>query len=175
MPKTSLFVPYTEDYKNKCFIVWYLSGRPIKLTAIHNILPKDENGRVPSTQMIGLWKAELGWDLRADELDARAMEKVDDSLVLQKAEMFKRQAEHGKMLQDKGADFLKEKGIDSSASAITAVIKGAELERVSRGASEFLRKMSKMSDEELKAELMRLSQRADNKIIDAEEIENADE
>lgn len=171
--KIKVFTPYTEEYKNRCFIIWYAGGRTSFMTKLIEVLPKDEYGRVPKAPMVSTWRNEMNWDIRADELDAKALAKVDDQLILQKAEMLKRQADFGKEMQDKGIAYIRgAEGIDSSASAISAVVKGAELERTSRGMSEFLLKLSKMSDADIKDQILKLSTRAETgNIIDAEEVE----
>lgn len=171
----SVFVPYTDDYKNKCFIVWYMAGRPTRITSIKAILPKDENGRIPTMELISDWRHDMNWDLRADDLDSRAMEKVDNELVRQKSAMLKRQAEMGRKMADKGMKSLEENEIKSSMAAIVAVVRGAELERNSLGMSELLEKLAKMSDADVREEILRLSARAGSEnVIDAEEVEKKD-
>lgn len=161
--------PYTDDYKERCFIVWYGAGRPTKISKIRKILPKDEYGRVPTNVLIADWRADLGWAERADELDAKAMQKVDDELVSAKAEMLKRQVKTGMTMQQKGMEYLENKGLDNSLSAIQAIVRGVEIERTSVGMSEFIIKVSKMTDVELKEKIRQLSSRAETgDVIDAE-------
>lgn len=172
----SVFIPYTDDYKNKCFIVWYMAGRPTRITSIKELLPKDENGRVPTLELIADWRHDMEWDLRADDLDSRAMEKVDNELVRRKAEMLKRQADMGKKMAERGMKSLESRAtIKSDMAAIVAVVRGAELERNSLGMSELIEKLAKMSDADIKAEILRLSARAGSEdVIDAEEVEKKD-
>lgn len=167
---SDLVVSYTEDYKERCFQAWYLSGRPARLDS--KIFPRDEYGRVPKARTLREWKADNGWIERGDELDAKAHNDSDNALVIIKAEMLKRQAELGKLMQDKGSEYLKgDKGIDDAHAAILAIVKGAELERTSRGLDEFMRKLSKMTNEEVKNEILKLTARVEiENIVDAEEV-----
>lgn len=172
----AVFVPYSEDYKNKCFAMWYALGRPRSMKKLLVSLPEDENSRKPTATILADWKRDLSWDLRADDLDSKALQIVDDALIVQKAEMLKKQAKAGATLLQKGLDYLETKEIDSASVAITAIIKGAELERISHGISELMTKLAKMSDSEVANEIARLSSRAESAdVIDAEELEKENE
>jgi|GEM_PF-1549882 len=164
---------YSDIYIEKIFYVWYSHGRPSRLPSdFTDFIPEDENNRKPKLSLISKWKSERSWDLRADELDAKAMQIADDEVIMQKAQMLKRQAEIGLELQELGMKALRTDDFDSSASAVNAVVKGVEIERSSRGISEFLMKLSKMSDADIKDELAKLALREDLTIIDAEEKED---
>ena len=168
---TNKLTSYTPEYIEKCFTVWYSSGR-VPIIKLSDKFPADESGRVPNPAAINRWRVKYGWDLRADELDAKAISIVEDDLVSKKAEMLKQQAEIGFQLQTLGMAYLKEDGFDSSSAAVNAVIRGAELERTSRGIGELIVRMSQMSDDDLKAEVLKqLSRAAEaNQIIEAEEV-----
>ena len=171
--KVSRMAEYTPLYKEKCFEVWYTAGRPNGYVKVIDLLPEDEYGRKPSKNIFASWRDELGWDLRADDLDARASLITDDELVNNRVLMLKEQAARAKELQIMGLNFLREHDFDSSSSAVSAVIKGAELERVSKGLGEQLTKLLKMSDEELVGNVQKLLERAslaDAPVISMEEI-----
>lgn len=163
---------YSDMYVEKVFYVWYSHGRPSRLPSdFPSLIPEDEHGRKPKIPLISKWKTERNWDLRADELDAKAMQIADDEVIKAKAEMLKRQAQIGLELQNKGMEHLRDDGFDTSASAVNAVVRGVDIERSSRGISEFLISMSKMTDADLKAELARLAGREEvSNIMDAESI-----
>lgn len=163
---------YSDMYIEKVFYVWYSHGRPSRLPSdFPEFIPEDEHNRKPKIALISKWKDERNWDLRADELDAKAMQIADDEVIMQKAQMLKRQAEIGLELQEMGMNALRAADkFDSSSAAVNAVVKGVEIERSSRGISEFLMKLSKMSDADIKDELTRLALREDNTILDAEEV-----
>lgn len=159
---------FSETYREKCFHVWYGAQRPSKLETIVKLIPVDERGKKPSKIAIATW-LQQDWMLRADQLDAKAIELADDQMIVEKAQMLKEQAARGKELQEKGMEHLKLKGFDSASAAVQAVIRGADLERSSRGIGELIVKMSKMTDGDLKEEIMkRLEKLSDDRIVDAE-------
>lgn len=168
---------YSDTYKEKCFIAWYSAGRPNPYEQTHAIIPEDELGRKPMIRTLRQWRKDLMWDFRADDLDSKALAVVEDSLVSQKADMLKRQAEMAHNLQTIGMDYLDKEGFDTSASAVSAIIKGAELERTSRGIGEMMVKMATMNDAELKDEIIRQINRAsdNNQIIDSDLVPEKEE
>lgn len=174
--KITEFEAYTEDYKNLLRQTWYQNDRvgPAKL---RELVPPDEHGRKPSPVVITRWRKEELWDIWADELDSRVMSQVEDTLIVQKAEMLKRHATVGWMMIDKGMEFLVSGTFDSSSSAVAAIKAGVEIERTSRGIGDMLVRMSQMGDDALKQEIMKYINRAseNNQIVDAEEVPNKDE
>jgi hypothetical protein len=172
-----LVVIYSQDYKDACFAAWYASGKPVKLPKILEVIPVDpEHNHKVGKDMLKRWMNEEGWYLRADALDAEAMQQADDYLIQQKVKMLKEQADRGSRLQQLGMEYLdseeKNKGFDSASAAVQAVIRGAELERSSRGISEMFAKLVKMDDRELSSTIVGLLTRArDNEqVLDAEEV-----
>lgn len=147
-------VAYTDTYAENCFQAWYRAGRPSKYGHIIKVIPDDEYGKKPSRLTINKW-IENGWAFRADELDAKAVQRADNLLVLEKVNMLKAQAKRGERLQEKGMSYLETSGFDSSSAAVSAVIRGATLERESRGIGELILKMAKMSDDELHQEILK--------------------
>lgn len=169
---TSRFAVYGEDFIELCFRAWYSAGRPAHYRRMD--WPKDDHGRAPSAVTVRRWRIERGWEERADILDAKAIELADTTLVQQKADMLRKQAQIGFELQELGMASLKADGFDSSSSAVSAVVRGAELERTSRGIGELLVKMAAMTDEELEAEILKQLTRASEagQILDADEVED---
>lgn len=170
---TRRFTPYTETYKEKCFITWYQLGRPDNVYEVLEKFPPDEHERRPSKRVLRLWRIEDGWDNKADVLDTEAKSLVYGSLITEKAEMLRRHAKMGYDLMSAGMAHISSGTFDSSSAAVSAVIRGAELERESRGIGELIVKMSKMSEEDLKQEIMRRIARAseNGQIIDAGEVD----
>jgi len=169
------FVKYTEEYKIKLRGIWYSAERPDgskfrKLLLKENAV--DEYGRIPHRNVLNEWRRDMMWDFWADALDTRVMTIEENDLVTKKADMLKRHADLGWELQLNGMKYLKESGFDTSASAVAAIIKGAELERESRGVGEMMIKMAKMTDTDLVQEILKLSARAseNNQIIDSDEV-----
>ena len=172
--KREVWKSYTESYKRIVFQTWYSQGRPA-IKKLHDLIPVDEDNRKPSTHVLKKWRVELGWEMQADELDTKAIILSDDFLVEQKSQMLMRQAQTGFVLQQIGLAALISGGFDSSSAAVNAVIRGAELERSSRGIGEALRKMVDMSDDELSKKIMADIERSSNAgqmgTIDVEPLE----
>ena len=169
----SVTSPYTPHYKESCFTAWYAAGRPPKASQIHDLIPEDEHGRKPNTQALSKWRNELYWDIRADELDAKANAIVDDKLVNTRVLMLNAQASRGKELQVQGMDWLREHGFDSSSSAVRAIFRGSELERTSRGISDRLISLLKLSDDKLIENIQKMIEEANEsgEIVEAEILE----
>ena len=170
---------YTETYQEMCFQIWYSAGHPSSNNKIKALLPKDEYGRTPTSPMITKWRDELGWDIRADELDAKAQMLVDDALVSQRVLMLKEQASRARELQTMGLEHLREEGFDSASAAVSAIVKGAELERVSKGLSTQLVNMFKLDDDKLIGQVQSLLDRinvpADVITVEAVDVEEKPE
>lgn len=167
----SRLVVFSKEYKEKCFAVWYELGRP-SWTKFNERAPVDEYGRKVGRATFSVWRNEEAWDVRADEIDAKASLIVDDELLNHRVMMVKQQAARAKELQEMGIEYLREEGFDSAASAVSAVIKGAELERQSRGLGELLVRFSQMDDLKLTSEVNKLLERANlpDEILDAEDL-----
>lgn len=165
-------VAFNSSYEEKCFAVWFELGRPGYAKVVES-LPDDEHGRKPSRNVFLMWRKEKDWDVRADEIEARASLVTDDVLLNHRILMVKRQASKAKELQELGMEFLREEGFDSAASAVSAVIKGAELERQSRGMDDMLKRFSEMDDAQLTRAISDLLERKEissGEIIDAADI-----
>ena len=171
MKSVAIVTEYTEEYKEKCKQAWYAAGRPVATKLWVEATPTDDLGRKAGMQSLRKWRDERMWDFWADEMDSRAIALVEDSLITQKAQMLQRQAEMAWKLQDKGIEYLDKEGFDNSSSAVQAIIRGAELERTSRGIGEMIVKMASMGDSELKDEIMKMINRAseNDQIIDVDE------
>lgn len=155
--KIASTAPYSEAYKERCKVAWYDGGRPDSMTRILEIVPEDEHGRKPHRTVLVAWRDENGWDVWADELDVRADMEIDDFLISQRVKMLKEQATVGREMRVKGMNHLREQtGFDTSASAVTAVIQGAKLERSSLGISEKLEKLLLMDSDDLTKEAVKL-------------------
>jgi hypothetical protein len=168
----ALFTEYTDEYKEKCKQAWYAVGRPKNAKLWLDATPIDDLGRKPNAILLRKWRSERMWDFWADDMDSRAIAIVEDTLITQKAQMLQRQADMAWKLQDKGIAYLEAEGFDNSSSAVQAIIRGAELERTSRGIGEMIVKMASMGDTELKDEIVKMINRAseNDQIIDMDEV-----
>jgi hypothetical protein len=162
---------YSETYQTTCKHIWYSHGRCSEPRLLE-LVPIDEFGRKPSIDTIGKWRVEQLWGIWADTLDEKALAKAENNLIKQKADMLRRHADLAQNLITKATDYLNEEGFDTSASAVAAIIKGATLERESRGLGEMMVRISQMSDDDMKKEIAKLANRAgeNGQFIDGEEI-----
>lgn len=171
MKSVAIVQEYSEEYKEQCKQAWFAAGRPVSTKLWLEATPEDELGRKATMQSLRKWRSERMWDFWADEMDSRALAIVEDNLITQKAEMLKRHANMAWSLQEMGMAYLASGTFDNSSSAVQAIIRGAELERTSRGIGEMIVKMAQMGDSELKDEIMKMINRAseNDQIIDVEE------
>lgn len=165
-----MFHRYPDSYWESCFEAWYSAGCPKRYSVIHDVIPAYSDGTKPSIHTLKSEIPERLWYQRADELDAEASRRRKESLISEKVEMLNRQAEHAREIQIMALEKLRTDGFDTSASAVQAFIRASELERVSRGIGDTLKKLSTMSDEELIMEVKKLA----SGIIDAEIVADGD-
>ena len=161
---------FTDDYIERCFEVWYSMNQPTNMQILQDAIPETPEGRKPGIQMLRQLRDTYGWNERADVLNAKAIEVVEHQLIDQKASMLKRQAEQALQIANLARDHLVENGFDTSASAVSALFKATEEERVVRGVSEMMIKISKMSPEELMQEAAKLLKR-NSEVIEGETME----
>lgn len=146
-------IPYSQDYKEKCFAAWYGAGKPVIVSVVMSLFPKDEQGRTPSRIVVEQkWLPE--WRQRADALDADSSNILDKNLIAARVQMLEEQAAAGKKLQKMGFDYFEEmNGIHDDSVALRAIVQGVEMERNSRGLAVALQRISSMSDDQLQSEL----------------------
>lgn len=168
----SRYAEFTTNYIEKAFETWFAAGRPAN-NRLLEILPKDEHGRLPGIAALNKWKIDYLWSIRADDLDSKAIAIAEDALVMQKAEMLKRQADNAFKIAAKALEFIIGDDFDSSASAVNAYFRATEEERMTKGISQMIVKMSKMQDSELAETVIDLLRRANDndQIIDSAPID----
>lgn len=107
--------------------------------------------RVPG--YIGDWARNFNWVIRAaayDEyVDAQARKVLEREAIKRRADMLKRHALLGKVLQQKSAAYLDKHGIDKSSDAISAAKIGTEMERKAEGLPEYMMEVVNADDSEL--------------------------
>lgn len=141
--------PFTDDYREQCFNAWLLAGCP-SANQTSKVLPDFENGRRPSVATIAHWMEDYQWRLRAEEINAAALAKVNEELVNSKAELLRAQFENSVALAKKALDSLLEKGFDSSNAAVQAYFRATAEARTVMGISELMQKVGQMTDAQLK-------------------------
>lgn len=160
---------FTEDYKTKCFQLWYNAG---KLTAadLYEIIPIPETnfGKKPSVQSLTQW-IHNDFVNRSVELDKGVQETMNKALVAAKVEMLQRHITTARRMEDIAMEYLEGHKDDlTTAAAVRLLVEGVRIERESTGIPGMLDKMSKKSDEELLEMVKQLVQESP---VDFERIE----
>ena len=158
----------------RAFQTWFSSGQPPSWARIQELYPDLDNGKKPGIAYVRQAFEVYGWAARADELNTRAIQKVETDLVTARADMFRRQAAEALEIAQKARKKIMEDGFDSTNSAINAYFKANELERTSRGAAELLMKIYAMSETELVKRatgLLRRKNEAFEDVIDSESVD----
>lgn len=106
-----------------------------------------------SLPLIKRWSAQYGWVERVsaydDYLDAQARKKFEADTIKRKVDMLRRHALTGKILQQKGVDYLSSKGVDRSSDAVAAIKAGVTIERQSEGLPEYMMEIVNADDNEI--------------------------
>ena len=165
---------FSEDYLEQCFQIWYSANQPTNMNLLQEALPETPEGKKPGVAFLRQVRDTYGWIERADALNARAIAKVEETLVTQKSEMLKRQAETAFTIGKLAENYLLSDGFDTSASAVNAIKWAQEEERTVRGVSEMMIKISKMTPDELMAEAAKLLKR-NSEVIEGVEIDSESE
>jgi len=163
---------YTDEYIDRLFQAWYSLNQPSDMERVITLVGVDGDGKTPEKSTVKQWAKEYGWQERADGMTALAVQKAEDMLITQKAEMLKRQAMDAFEVAVKAKEHIIVNGFDTTSSAVAALKWATEEERTARGVSEMMIRVSKMSKEELEARAIKLLQRT-NDVIDAEEVDSA--
>lgn len=156
---------YNESYKEQVFYAWYRLGRP---ALSQFIPPPNEEGKIPAKGILSQWKDLEQWDVRADALDARVADQLDNVVITEKVEMLRQHADYGKRMAELGMKFLESEhgGIEKSADAIRAVVEGTTMEQDKRGMADAYLKVAHMTDSDLDRELERLLKGKENMILE---------
>lgn len=111
------------------------------------------NKLAKSTTIISRWASQYSWRERVsaydDYLDAQARKKFEADTIKRKVDMLKRHALTGKILQQKGVDYLSSKGVDRSSDAVAAIKAGVTIERQSEGLPEYMMEIVNADDNEI--------------------------
>lgn len=109
-----------------------------------------------SRQLLSRWSGDYNWVERAaaydDFVDAQARKKLERDAINRRADMLRRHALSGKVLQQKGVEYLSRQGspgIDRGADAIAAIKTGIAIERQAESLPEHLMAIVEATDDEL--------------------------
>lgn len=165
--------PISEEYWERAFQIWYVSGRP-SAENLRDKLPDLPEGGQTTAITIRTAMERYGWHERADGMDAMAVQKVENDLIDARADMFRKQAEESRKVANMAMDYLSNNGFENAGQAVTALFKALEREERVRGMGDMLIKISKMTPDQLQSAAQRLLKRK-NDAIDGEVIEEGDE
>lgn len=146
---------YSLAQIEEIFFIWYKANR-CTIQQLQTLCSESGINPVPSIHNLYRWKDHHKWLDKADVLDQQVMKQIETKAIEEKVEMYRRHSEMAKSLQDMAFAYFQENGIDNAKVALTAVIKGAELERISRGIPDALQKVAKLQDEELSSIVTKL-------------------
>lgn len=156
MPLNSnLDLDYSDAYRDSVFYIWYQNSR-IAFIELEKIIPLDERNRKPRYQTLQKWCLAHNWHMWADGLDAKASEQMDMTVVEDRVQMYRKHAEMGQNLAQKGMEFIEKDGISSDSAAIRAIVEGIEIEGKNRGLADALSRVFAMNEKELDAELKKI-------------------
>lgn len=144
--------PFTDDYREQCFNAWFLHGCP-SASQTPGILSDAPDGRRPTASTISHWIESYQWELRAQELNAAALAKVNDALVSTKADLLKSQFETAVALAKKASEQILAEKIDNSNAAVQLYFKATAEARTVMGISEFMQKVGQMTEAQLQNEI----------------------
>lgn len=144
---------FGDEYKLNAFMIWYNAGKPSPDDLIRRLTPDPLTGNIPATSTARMWINDI-FIPKAIFLDEQVIENIDKQLVAQRIEMADRHAEVGRTLQEKGLKWLEENDISDAKTALTAIIRGVEIEHNARVVpTDLLDRLNKMSDKQLMDEL----------------------
>lgn len=141
-------MPRKETARHRAvFQQWYKLDRDTYATSDYLVQNGDKTA--PSAPTIYNWIEWYRWHDRADVLDAEVERKANAVAVQRKVEMLERHAKTGKVLQSKGVEYLSKHGVDNSASAITAIKTGIDVERKAEGMPDWIAAILGADDDDL--------------------------
>jgi hypothetical protein len=145
---------FPQEVHQEAFALWYKLGRP-EYKQIVAIMQEQagEGNRVPTVFSIDVWHRHEDWDEKADALDGQAEQAGDIEIIKQRQGIIQKMADVGNELVEMGISYLREKGIESSADAIRAIGKGAELQDKLLGWAAYFAELSTATNEELDKKL----------------------
>ncbi len=147
---------YPEHYKNQAKIIWYKAGRP-RPQGLYEILPIEPiSGMKPKVTTLREW-AYKDWKEWADEMDELVMQEIQGRTIEEKVKMFERFTETAQEMQNLALEWLRENKTKINAiAAVRLLVDGVRIESEARGVPEVLRRMVKMTNDELLDEVKQL-------------------
>lgn len=135
-----------SDKAFEAFAVYRDMGAARSVDAVSQKLSK-------SRSLIARWSSDFNWVERVsaydDFVDTQARKQLERDAIKRKADMLKRHALQGKVLQQKAVNYLDRHGIDKGADAINAIVKGIEIERKAENLPDWIFEVVNADDNEL--------------------------
>lgn len=159
--------PYSEQYKQKIFLIWYEHGRPVGNNLLA-LVPEAEDKRKPTKLMLANWIRE-DFVPMADKMDAEVADQLKDKLIQEKVEMVQRHTAVAKHMQEMAIKYLNANEKDLSPHiAVRLLVEGIRIESENVGIPAVLKKMAQMTDDDLLKEVQDLMERSPVELLPAE-------
>ena len=140
---------WDEHSKERAFQAWYSLGRP-SINSFAGSYTDLENHRSPGQRTLQRWCTRYGWHARADALDAPAIQLAETSMIEQRSQMLLRHQAEGRLLQQRGIEYLQGNPLTNDHAAVRAIETGIALERQVIGLPALVAEIANMSTEQLK-------------------------
>ena len=152
---------WSEEYKFKIFNLWYTSGKPGPAMFVKMVdEPDPKNNQIPNQYILQNWIYRDFVEMAAP-IDDDVSESLQKMMVADKLKVLEYQAGMARELYDMGMNFLREKGLGNSRTALTAVVQGMQIERETKGAPQIMGQIEKLNDQELLNVFMELAEESE--------------
>jgi hypothetical protein len=167
---------YSDTYKIRCRAIWYDNGCPSpKKIVEQNLLPPDESGETVGEFTLGHWLKSEGWYEWKGVMDAELSVRVEEKLLDSKIKLIEEQLEQNNKIRNKAFEDIKEKGFDSTASAVSAFFKASAEERGLMQIQKVIEDLSRLQTGDLQQKFRELAERAGATVDGIEEKEEVAE
>lgn len=141
VPPRTIRKPAPESDEQKgAFAYWIATGRVYEQTARNYGVGK---------RTVFEWARKFNWIERADILEARARQEMEDAIVADRKTRIEQQLKAGTMLRMRGVEWLANNKISTAKDAVAAIVRGVEIERQADGLPTYLMNIATAPLEEL--------------------------
>ena len=140
---------WDEHSKERAFQAWYSLGRP-SINSFAGSYTDLENHRSPGQRTLQRWCTRFSWHARADALDAPAVQLAESTMIEQRSQMLLRHQAEGRLLQQRGIEYLQGNPLTNDHAAVRAIETGIALERQVLGMPQLVAEIIAMSTDELR-------------------------
>ena len=119
--------------QRKAFEIYFSLGGHRSIERLRRRL-HELHGKAPSLRSLYEWSSRYQWQNKIAGLEQEARDAFHDETALAFKEMYKRQAQAGIFLQQKGMEIVQASAEKATPEAgMRAIVEGAKLERMARG------------------------------------------